>query len=414
MLSATIFNDIIYLFLLQIIGFISSILLQRMNTTAKDQLFFLKSFNLFMFIMPIIFVISDYQSWQLVTIPVAIGQVVQPSIAPRVPILNYDYDYKDLIIAIYSMITGLILGKIILSIIALNIKLKGSQKNHAHTLTYYLQNKIMSSAFSFGFLKPKIFLSKRLIDNSSDIELNLILMHEKHHCDYRDPLWNLLSLINRSLLFFSPFSYFLHKKLELELEVFCDESTIEKSKASSITYGETLLKTIRYELTKHSYLNYMGNSALKQRMYRMKSRMIHRPWLKGFVLAFCLLAGLTTIAATSSQITKRPLYKVSSQVFIDGKSVANPIIVLKENKVGVIELKNELNQVTTITISASRGKMPIEGTPGIYIDYHIANKKGGLNQKAKIAVIEGNEAITEFGYFDSKPKYKIKLKATRI
>lgn len=59
-------------------------------------------------------------------------------------------------------------------------------------------------AFCFGVINPKIYLSTGLISLMSDVELKVILRHEKYHVDHNDPLVFILATLVESLFPFFP------------------------------------------------------------------------------------------------------------------------------------------------------------------------------------------------------------------
>ena len=87
-----------------------------------------------------------------------------------------------------------------------------------------LLSKKIQTPLSFGFPKAKIYLPFNIEEKWTPREIELCLTHEKIHIKQNDTLWKLLSLIVETLLFFAPWVYFLHKKFELEMEIFCDEN----------------------------------------------------------------------------------------------------------------------------------------------------------------------------------------------
>lgn len=81
-------------------------------------------------------------------------------------------------------------------------------------------------AFTAGFLKPRVFLSTKLVDILDEGELRAVVFHETHHQESRDPLKGLAISFLSDFLFFLPVSRFIKKAYSLTAEMTADAHSI--------------------------------------------------------------------------------------------------------------------------------------------------------------------------------------------
>ncbi len=103
-------------------------------------------------------------------------------------------------------------------------------------------------------------------------KLDAVLIHEKEHVRRRDPLIEWLALLNRSLYWFNPLSWWLCSKLSGLAEQTCDETVLARGYDSS-TYAEYLLDFARSVKRKGALITVRGSSLhgsrLNQRIRRI-------------------------------------------------------------------------------------------------------------------------------------------------
>lgn len=81
--------------------------------------------------------------------------------------------------------------------------------------------------FSAGFISPRVYLSRYIVESLAPEELEALLLHEKYHVENRDPLKILLGQIVTSALFFIPILKVMFKRYLIEKEVAADQSAIK-------------------------------------------------------------------------------------------------------------------------------------------------------------------------------------------
>lgn len=96
-------------------------------------------------------------------------------------------------------------------------------------------------AFTGGFLKPRIFLSTKLVEILDDKELRAVVLHESHHQRSKDPLKGLVVSFVSDFLFFLPVSSFLKRTFHLTSELTADAYSIS-SQSDPLDLVSSLLK----------------------------------------------------------------------------------------------------------------------------------------------------------------------------
>src|SRR5512136_419205 len=94
-----------------------------------------------------------------------------------------------------------------------------------------------------GLFRARIFLPAESKDWDPD-KLDAILVHEKEHVRRLDPLVEWLALLNRSLYWFHPLAWWLHRKLAVLAEQACDEAVVASGRDPE-SYAELLIDLAR-------------------------------------------------------------------------------------------------------------------------------------------------------------------------
>jgi Zn-dependent protease with chaperone function len=96
-------------------------------------------------------------------------------------------------------------------------------------------------AFTGGFLRPRVFISTKLVDILDEKELRAVILHESHHQRSKDPLKGLVVSFISDLLFFFPVSRVLKNTYHLTSEMTADAYSIS-SQADPLDLVGSLLK----------------------------------------------------------------------------------------------------------------------------------------------------------------------------
>jgi len=97
----------------------------------------------------------------------------------------------------------------------------------------------------FGFIKPRLLFPRGMIENFTDHELRLIILHELVHVKRRDVLLHWLVILVQSLHWFNPFVWLALHRLRLSLECVCDAAVLSHLNSEQRhAYGNTLIKLV--------------------------------------------------------------------------------------------------------------------------------------------------------------------------
>ncbi len=161
-------------------------------------------------------------------------------------------------------------------------------------------------ALTMGFLKPRVFLSTKIVDVLAEDELRAVVLHEFHHRDSKDPLKGLGVSFVTDLLFFLPISRFLRKTYSLTAETAADAHSVEL-RADPLDLASSLLKVRKIGGPAASW--FFDPSAERVKYLLGERPGIRRPLARVLVTAV-LLAATAFIALV-------PVRKSLSSMFID-------------------------------------------------------------------------------------------------
>lgn len=111
-----------------------------------------------------------------------------------------------------------------------------------------------SEVFCYGFFKPKICVSSRLVRGVSKNQLRAILLHEKNHLASRDPLKIFIVNTIRKCLLFLPGLRKLMNRFEIGLELSADEHATNHFKEVR-SLGTALIKIAEDHNSQYSDLS---------------------------------------------------------------------------------------------------------------------------------------------------------------
>lgn len=96
-------------------------------------------------------------------------------------------------------------------------------------------------AFAAGFVKPKIYVSRGLVESLGENELQAVIRHEGRHQESKDPLKGLLVSFVSDFLFFLPVSRLLKNAYHLTEEMAADVRSV-RSPAEAADLASSLLR----------------------------------------------------------------------------------------------------------------------------------------------------------------------------
>lgn len=169
-----------------------------------------------------------------------------------------------------------------------------------------------SLAFTGGLLRPRIFLSTKLVEALDEEELRVVVLHESHHQKSKDPLKSLAVSFVSDFLFFLPVSKFLKKAYLLESETAADARSVEL-RGDLLAIVGLLLKVRKLDGLQTSWFFDPTTERVK-RLLGERTRIV--PSFKKIVLAIVLLAITAFIALVPLKKNLIPMFISHDQTCI--------------------------------------------------------------------------------------------------
>lgn len=158
------------------------------------------------------------------------------------------------------------------------------------------------SAFTVGTLRPKIFI----FTGSNEEALRIMLRHEMIHISRHDIFLKQLTALATYLHWFNPLLFFLRRKMELTIELACDECLIQNASEQSIRqYANLLLETARYESPVRMSNHFSERNNMKERIKFIMNSHCYRSWKRYLVLAIMvfLIFGTSFVSLANPSIS---------------------------------------------------------------------------------------------------------------
>jgi|GEM_PF-1650531 len=157
-------------------------------------------------------------------------------------------------------------------------------------------------AFCFGFAKPKIYLSTKMMSITSEKELHGVLVHEMHHLESKDNLTMMLAQIAESTFPFIPLISELVRNYRTEREISADQ-------VATAAIGKQHVVSALRKLLVHEYDTFAFIPALASPdtlETRVEALMHNMPFfakysLRGFMVSILSLGILLFLALTPVQ-----------------------------------------------------------------------------------------------------------------
>jgi RND family efflux transporter MFP subunit len=154
------------------------------------------------------------------------------------------FDWARAAVAIYILIAGALLLRLCAGL-AMSLRLlRGSRATGQPTEGIEIrESDHVATPVTLGIARPAIVLPGdwRRWDGA---KLDAVLAHERSHIRRRDPAVQLLSAIHRALLWHSPLSWFLHRRIVRVAEEASDDAAVAVTRDRAL-YAEVLLDFMR-------------------------------------------------------------------------------------------------------------------------------------------------------------------------
>lgn len=171
---------------------------------------------------------------------------------------------------------------------------------HAGRATRLVLSDRVSAAAVFGCGTPVIAVAPTLVASLGAAELDRVVIHEWAHVQRRDDLVNLLQLAGRVLAGWHPAVWWTNRRLQVEREVACDETTVGIT-GSAKSYARCLLELVDLSAAARAPLPATGvltGGGLRHRVHRIVSGRALMSTLHSRGLAMAGVAVLLALATT--------------------------------------------------------------------------------------------------------------------
>lgn len=192
-----------------------------------------------------------------------------------------------------------------------------------------------------GFWKPRIVLPECIVTTLKESELEALMLHELIHVRRGDMLWSVAQMVIDAMWWFHPMWWYARRRMNLDMEISCDEETLARTSLAPSAYARCLLQVL--EQKQHLLLapNCPGVKPVEVTQERLESMMqmrqgCHRRspfWLNLVLLAGCfLLVPSASIGLHGLENTTAENDSKAKKATSDG----NPEILSKEYDVATL------------------------------------------------------------------------------
>ena len=271
--------------------------------------------------------------------------------------INNTFDYNSLLIGIYFTITGLLMLRIIISLISsFRIIKKGTLKNNQFPKVIISENHLPPfSFFPYAVIPAEDYKSGNYTD---------ILDHEFAHIRQLHTFDLLLSELFIAFQWFNPFIWFIKRSIILNHEYLADHVSISNNK--SVKEYQYRLLHFQTEL-KHISLAHNFNSLIKNRIIMINKKPTRRFATLKNILVLPVVAFVVYAFAT-------PGHPITSAMSSDPTiSIYQPQVILQKEIKGIVQKEDNkpLEGVfisSTGTMGSARGTST--GPDGRFIVYN--------------------------------------------
>lgn len=164
-------------------------------------------------------------------------------------------------------------------------------------LTVLVSDRI-KSPLTYGIFRPVILLPKGM-DWEDGVTLGYVLDHEYAHIRHHDALMKLVFAIVLCVHWFNPAVWVMYFMANRDVELYCDEAVLRMGDGRAREpYALALLRMEELKKRPFSLYSHFSGNALEERIVAIMR--IRKKTILGAVLAVGIVAGMTTLFATSA------------------------------------------------------------------------------------------------------------------
>lgn len=181
-------------------------------------------------------------------------------------------------------------------------KVSDSMKKLARSVRFIVVENECGPAVA-GVLRPVVLLPQRMLDQYSKDELSMVVMHELEHVRRFDTSLLFFAQLATILHWFNPLAYWLRKRLQTQVEIAVDATTVRKLGLSSVKqYAELLFKVSSTNTTPAYVLSMARRSSyFRYRIEQLAEIEPHKPLRTVFGILTILVLAMTGLSDLASR-----------------------------------------------------------------------------------------------------------------
>lgn len=162
----------------------------------------------------------------------------------------------------------------------------------------------IAAPLTYGLLRPVILLPKHM-DWEDETALAHILTHEYVHIRYLDNVAKLALAAALCVHWFDPAVWLLYVLANRDIELACDEAVV-RLLGQPGAYARTLLRMEETKAGRRPLYSHFSQTAIEERIKAIMKMKLKKTPALALVCALLLVAGVTTVFATSAQADAVP------------------------------------------------------------------------------------------------------------
>lgn len=173
------------------------------------------------------------------------------------------------------------------------------KKEHPTRRTIQIkQSDKITAPLTYGIVRPVILLPKSM-NNADECKLQYVLAHEFTHIKRFDVLLKCLLAASLCVHWFNPLVWVMYVLANRDIEISCDEAVVKTfGETTKSAYALTLISLEEKKSRLNPLCNNFSKNAIEERITSIME--IKKTSLAGVALALVLVAGTTTVFATSA------------------------------------------------------------------------------------------------------------------
>lgn len=172
----------------------------------------------------------------------------------------------------------------------------------------------------YGWLRPKILLPAKVMQDFTLHELRYIFIHELIHLKRKDIFVNWLTAILLILHWFNPVLWYAYKRMREDQELSCDAAAVSNIRSDEVNgYGLTLIKMLeRYSQTSQfqTVANFSANKSQLKRRITMITLFKNNSY-KWSVFGLVILLIITGLALTNAKSPQKGVEVVKTSMHME-------------------------------------------------------------------------------------------------